>query len=250
MSQNRNLLIGLAIFIEIAAAVAYFMYYYQPTQIELKTLQATVEKKSREVREIEMTKRLLAEKRNEISRLKADIARLERYFPEEVFIPRVLVLLENLAQATHLRIENIKPGMLGAARAGAAPAAAPTAAPAAAAAARPATTPVPGAAATSGTAAGGSPNAIKFDQNREYKTISVDFNVVGTFQNVGNFMNELTTFPKLVVVDTLVLSPTGAKEIQSGSSGQQGAPDVGGAVNLNAKMPLTFYIQQAKQPEF
>jgi Tfp pilus assembly protein PilO len=250
LSANRNLLIGLAIFLELAAAIAYFMYYYNPTQVKLKELNSIVEKKSREVREIEMTKRLLSEKRKEIERLRADIARLERYFPEEVFIPRVLVLLENLAQATHLKIDSITPGVIGAAKPGTAAAPATTAAarPAATPAVAPAGTPA-GATAASAPATSGNPNAVKFDSTREYKTINVDFNVIGTFQNVNNFMNELTTFPKLVVVDTLTLTPRETN--RTGRNSQQNKDvEVGSSVELTTKMPLTFYIQQAKQPVF
>jgi len=135
LSANRNLIVGAIIFIELALAVGYYIQYYKPAVDNLVMLNATVEKKSRDVREIENTKRMLGDKQKEIERLKTDIARLERYFPEEVFIPRVLVLLENLAQATHLKIDSIKPGMQGVASKPGMPSAAGTAAQ------RPATTP-------------------------------------------------------------------------------------------------------------
>jgi len=65
-------------------------------------------------------------------------------------------------------------------------------------------------------------------------------------------MNELTTFPKLVVVDNLALSPlsTTSGASSSNASQQQNEVEVGSSIQLTAKMPLTFYIQQAKQPEF
>ncbi len=250
LSANRNLLIILLIILELAAGVVYFIYHYQPTQMELKELNAIVERKKREVREIEMTKRLLSEKRKEIERLKADIARLERFFPEEVFVPRVLVLLENLAEATHLKIQTIKPGLHGV---GARPGATAPVAKRQAETAQVTPPAAPGAAGkTTGTTQAANPAAMKFDSTKEYKTIGVDFDVRGSFQNIYNFMNELTTFPKLVVVDTITMAPEGSagKDSKGKSATRQNEPESGAYVELIVKMPLTFYIQHSKQPEF
>ena len=113
LSANRNLLVILSMIVWIAGGVAYFVYYYQPQQIILKEKVEVIERKKREVREIELTKRLLEETKEEIERLKSDIARLEKFFPEEVFVPRVLVLVENLAMATHVEISHIRPSSAG-----------------------------------------------------------------------------------------------------------------------------------------
>jgi len=258
LSANRNLIIFLIIILELVGGGYYYMFPLKANQQKLKDLNVVVEKKSREVREVEMTKKLLAEKRKEIERLKTEIARLERFFPEEVFIPRVLVLLENLAEATHLSIGTIKPGTQAAA--GRRPGTPPSAVqkPAGAEMAQ-APTPTVGPAARGNRAVPGNPaapgagpgdkTATKFDSNREYKTINVDFDVKGTFQNISNFMNELTTFPKLVVVDTLDLTPS-TKSGSDTNSQTEKEVEVGASAELAAKMPLTFYIQQTSAPEF
>lgn len=239
ISGNRNLLIALLLIAEIAGGTLYFIYHYQPNQARIQDLQKIVVQKNREVREIELTKRMLSEVRQEIERLKADISRLEKFFPEEVFVPRVLVLIENLADATHIKIESITPT---AGRrsppAGAGVAEQPT----------PAAAPAAGGAQP---AAAAKPGAIIFDSRKEYITTDIDFRAKGTFQNVYNFMNELTTFPKLVVVDTLTLTPEKGKTGDTGASeeSRQQEVEMGGYVTLSVSMPLTFYIQKQKSPD-
>jgi len=231
LSENRNLLLVLWMIVALGLGVVFYIYYHQPAAVRVQELETIVEKKKREVREIEMTKRLLAEVRQEIERLKIDIARIEKFFPEEVFIPRVLVLIENLAEATHIRIESIKPEAGG--RGGRPAAGASSVAP----------RPAPSAAATEKQA------AALFDESKEYKTMTVDFRALGSFHNVYNFMNELSTFPKLVVVDRLSLN---AKDTKGESSGDEREREieVGGYVELTVEMPLTFYVQKQKSLEF
>jgi Tfp pilus assembly protein PilO len=237
LSGNRNLLLALWIIVVLGLGGAFYMYYYQPTQKQVQELETIVEKKKREVREIEMTKRLLAEVNQEIERLKVDIARLEKFFPEEVFIPRVLVLIENLAEATHITIDSIKP-VSGASRSSSAPSSA-------------AAQPAPAAAPAAAAAAAAKPGVLVFDAEKEYKTMDVDFKAKGTFQNIYNFMNELTTFPKLVVVNTISLSPlsTGGTNTEDKTETEQREIEVGESIELSADMPLTFYIQKQKAPE-
>lgn len=239
ISGNRNLLISLLLIAEIAGWTLYFIYHYQPNQARIQDLQKIVVQKNREVREIELTKRMLSEVRQEIERLKADISRLEKFFPEEVFVPRVLVLIENLADATHIKIESITP---------ATGRRSPTAG------AGVAEQPAPEAATAAGgaqPAAAAKPGAITFDSRKEYTTTDIDIRAKGTFQNVYNFMNELTTFPKLVVVDTLALRPEKEKEGETGASeeSRQKEVEMGGYVTLRVEMPLTFYIQKQKSPD-
>lgn len=225
----RNLIVIVLIVLELLGGGAYFYYVYQPTQDKIKEKQEIVQKKKREVREIELTRQLLAERKEEIERLKADIARIEKFFPEEVFVPRVLVLIENLALATHVEIENIRPSYQPTRRSSAARSAA----------ARP--------------ARASSQGEVAFDSNKEFKTTEVDFKVNGSFQNIYNFMDELATFPKLVVVDRLQLTPAGGETQEetgrSGSAETGREIEVGGYVELNADLPLTFYVQKEAAPE-
>lgn len=242
LSGNRNLIVILLILLQIGASVYYYLQVYQPIVIKIEDRKQVMEKKRKDVREIELTKQLLEETKQEIERLKTDIARLEKFFPEDVFIPRVLVLIENLAIATHVDLDTIRPGKGGNVRRGGTSGGA---------------VPAPAANAAKGKAAqANTPPTLKFDEAGEYKTSEVSLKVRGTFQNIYNFMNELATFPKLVVVDKMTLSGKGSGAEGESGSEVEGAPEtgreveVGGYVELTADIPLTFYVQKKDSPEF
>lgn len=244
LSGNRNLIVVLLILMEIGASVYYYLQVYQPLVINIENRKQVMEKKRKDVREIELTKQLLEETKQEIERLKTDIARLEKFFPEQVFIPRVLVLIENLAIATHVDLDSVRPGKAGSVRRGGTSGGA---------------VPAPAANAAKGKAGGAGgvePPPLKFDEAAEYKTSEVSLKVRGTFQNIYNFMNELATFPKLVVVDRVNLSTKGSDANGEDGSEVMGAPEtgreveVGGYVELSADIPLTFYVQKKDSPEF
>jgi len=229
LSANRNLIIVLVILLELGAGVYYFFSVYQTMEQTKRQKEQTVETKKKEVREIELTKRLLAEERDIIGQLKADIARIEKFFPEEVFIPRVLVLIENLAMATHVEIDSIRPTRARKRRASAARSGT----------ARPA-------------AASGKEKPL-FNPDKEFTTTDIDFKITGSFQNVYNFMDELATFPKLVVVDNLQITPQGDQEESETQSvvGKDRKKDIeiGGYMELDVQLPLTFYVQKQGAPE-
>jgi Tfp pilus assembly protein PilO len=229
LSANRNLLIIIGLIVEIALGAVFYIYYYQPRQVRITELETIVAKKQKQVREIQVTQKLLEETKQEIARLKSEIVRIERFFPENVFVPRVLVLVENLAEATNMNVESLKPASKG--RKGGKSSVAREGA----------SRPAPAASAKD-------PTKIKFDEKKEYSTSDIEFKASGTFRNLHNFMNELTTFPKLVVVDTLVLAP--GKTNDSADGGAEREIEIGEHVMLKVEMPLTFYIQKQQQPEF
>lgn len=260
LSGNRNLIVILLIIVEIGLGVYYYFTKYQEKVAEVEQKKLVVEQMKKDVREVELTKQLLEETRQEIEKLKTDIARLEKFFPEDVFVPRVLVLIENLAIATHVDIESIRPGreMEPVRRGGTSGGATPAPATGPVAGAPATTTPAPGAPATPG----GGKAPVKFNEADEYKTSQVDLKVKGTFQNIYNFMNELATFPKLVVVEKISLTGEADNKAEgSGKSGggeedESGAPEtgkeveVGGYVMLSVDLPLTFYVQKKEAPSF
>lgn len=232
-TATRNAIVILVLLLEIGACVAFYFYKYVPMQAEIERKEEIVEEKKRDVREIEMTKRLLTETREEIERLKSDIARLEKFFPQEVFIPRVLVLIENLAMATHVDIQYLKPRAGGRAAAASQQSRASSNRRAA---------PAPATGKTG-------EKTVEFNSSKEYSQSNIDFKINGSFQNIYNFMNELATFPKLVVVDRLSLNQQQSQTDETGAT-QEGSAEtgleieVGGYVEVSADLPLTFYIQK------
>ncbi|MFH1537960.1 MAG: hypothetical protein ABIH66_03315 [bacterium] len=220
MQLSKNLQIGLVIALEVALCVLFWFYYYTPKTAEIANLEAEVDRMRREKREIELTKKLLAETLKENERLRTEIEHLERFFPEELYIPTVLLQIEHLALATQLNIGKITPK--GTAVQRTEPASA---------------TPAPTAQAQ---AAQAEDKKYSFDPNREYKKSIIDFDVTGNYQAILNFFSELTAFPKLVVIEKMGINNTGGK-----SDEKQGQASAG---NLKVSMPLTFYIQQKKGP--
>lgn len=239
-SINKTQITIAAIILEIALSVVFYLYYYVPKTVELQELQVVIEKKQRDKREIELTKRNLAEAQRDIDNLKREIEHLEQYLPEKVHVPRVLVLIESLATATRLNILGIRPATAGAS------------------APMPGAPPVPGAApavlpTAAAPAAPGMPGAkpkLTFNPDMEYRQSTVDFTATGDFNAVINFMRELVSFPKLVVVNhislTLNTAPgaSGQQQGGAGSSSMPYQPKGGPAAQLSVTMPLTFYIQQ------
>lgn len=223
MQLSKNVQIILVIVLEAALCVLFYLYIYTPTTAEIAQLEAEVERMRRDKREIELTKKLLAETRKENERLRTEIEHLERFFPEELYIPTVLLQIEHLAMATQLTISKITPKGTAVQR---------TESPQGAAAA-PAVAAAPGVQQED--------KRYAFNPDREYKKSVIDFDVTGNFQSVYNFFSELTTFPKLVVIEKMGLS-------YQGKGGGERGRGAGGAGNLKVNMPLTFYIQQKKGP--
>ncbi|MEW5945505.1 MAG: hypothetical protein AB1742_04845 [bacterium] len=219
---SRNQIFALLIIVEAALAVVYYMYYYVPQTARIVELKEEAQKKQRDVREIELTKKLLADTRLENERLKAEIEHLEKFFPEEMFVPTVLLQIEQLASATQLDITKIAPKTpttgekAGEEKAGKAP-------------------------------AGQQPaqqEEFAFDAQKEYTTSIVEFDAEGSYKALYDFMSELTSFPKLVVVNNFKVTTAGAA---AGGQGQGKTPPEKAGM-LKVTMPLTFYIQKRRAP--
>ncbi len=244
-ANTKNAIVLLLLIVQLGAAGLFYFYKYTPIQTQIAEKQKTVSDLKKQVREVEATKKQLDETIIEIGRLKAEIKRIEKFFPENVFVPRLLVLIENLALATHVDIETIKPKTSGKSE---------RAKPKTASAAKtPAATPTPKS-TTPGAAPKPNNPKLVFDQDKEYSTTDIDFSISGTFQNVYTFLNELATFPKLVVVNELEMSiddssSSDKQKIDEESQQKIEEKELGSQVTLSVKMPLSFYIQKAESPQ-
>ncbi|MEW6201460.1 MAG: type 4a pilus biogenesis protein PilO [bacterium] len=218
---SRNHIFVLLLILEIGLSVVFAMYYYVPKNAQITELQAEVEKKKRDVREIEFTKRELAETKVENERLEAEIEHLEKFFPEEMYISTVLLQIEHLATATRLDILRVQPGA-GAKATQTAAAPEKTAPPK-----KPSVQPVE--------------EEYEFNPEKEYRTAVVTMEISGNFSAIYNFFNELVSFPKLVVVNNFQLT-SGQKDVKT--EGIKKPPEAG--AQLKITLPLTFYIQQKK----
>ena len=216
-SINRNQIIILIMVLQAAliGAVVYFVVI--PKNGQIKEMQGVVDEKRRKVREVETTKNELKKIKVEVSELKSEIARLEQHFKKELFYPRTLPLLERLTDATKVQLIAFAPAKeqkkkrkksTGTAKPG-----------------------------TTQSRPGGTQKKGKklFKETTEFEKNVVEIYLGGTFADILNFLAELSTFPKLVVVDRLEFT----KEKQQNEDGTQSTDN-----RLKVKMPLTFYVQK------
>jgi len=236
-SLSRNAVIGLILFIQAALIGAFFYWIYMPSSDAMKQLETEIQEKQRKVREVETTKRALADLRVEIDKLNLDISRLEKFFSEDIYIPTTLQLLENLSKATNMELISIKPAADKQATSRpnpATPGGAKAPAPGSATASVAVKPGVPGAPG----APGAKPKKT-FNSDQEFRTTIVDVALIGDFKSLNEFLSELSWFPKLVVVNKLEVS-------RANSAGEKGTKVVSPeeASKLQIKLPMTFYIQK------
>lgn len=229
-SLSRNHIIILA-FILLAGLLGAFVYFYvMPENGKIKQLEIEIQEKQRKVREVETTKRALADLKVETDKLNMDIGRLEKFFSEDIYIPTTLQLLENLSKATNMELVSIKPSSNKQPAARPSPAAPGAAAPAAG-------KPAAGAAGAPGQL-GAKPKKV-FNSAQEFRTTIIDIALIGNFKGLNDFLSELSWFPKLVVVNKIDLS----RSLNAGETGQKVVTPEERS-KLQIKLPMTFYIQK------
>lgn len=228
MKLPRNAIFALLIILEAAVCVLFYMYYYVPKNAELAQLEAEVYKKRQHKREIELTKKQLAKLQIENKLLEEQIMHLEKFLPEEYFVPTVLLQIEQLATATRLTVSKMTPKSKAASQAQ-----------------QKTGQPTP---ATAPGAPAPTPEKV-FDPAKEYKTNVVDLDISGTFDAVKNFLEELASFPKLVVIEEIRISnQTQAAANDKGDGDKSEEEDADSAGELKIAVPLTFYMQQGHTP--
>lgn len=230
---TRNHIVGLIIFLELVLGGCFVWFYALPNNASIQELDKTIAEKQRKNREIEQTKRNLAEQQQEITKLKQELVHLEKFFSEEVYIPTTLKMLEELAQATQVDIISFKP------------AAAAAKGPARSAGAAGAATATTTAAATGTVRTAGAAGASKkpkkvFNKDDIYKTTVIDIALKAEFKSLYNFLLELSSFPKLVVVDKIEMS----RDQVTAGTGVSAEQAAAASNKLQIKMPMTFYIQK------
>lgn len=231
LSRNHIIILSLVLLAGLLGAFVYF--YVMPENGKIKQLEIEIQEKQRKVREVETTKRALADLKVETEKLNMDIGRLEKFFSEDIYIPTTLQLLENLSKATNMELISIKPTASKqptARPSTTAPGAAPPAAGKQAAGA-------PGAQGAPGQP-GAKPKKV-FNSAQEFRTTVIDVALIGNFKGLNDFLSELSWFPKLVVVNKIDLS----RSLNAGETGTKVVTPEERS-KLQIKLPMTFYIQK------
>lgn len=188
MSRRERLLLMAAIVL--LGGIVFKFLIHDPKQAEYNTLVAARDAVASElVRDQQVVARAEKE-RAEYERLRAHIAAVERKLPQRKEIPALLTAMEHLTKQVGVSLGSIKPGALSPV------APAPTA---------------PGAAAqgsgAQGSAAGGQTPAKT--AAAMYSSMPVDLVLGGTFAQTLEYLRDLRSFPRLLIVDSVSLSPQG-----------------------------------------
>ncbi len=184
-ARERFLLIGAIVLL---GAVCFKFLIYDPQQAAHASL---VEARDAAVAELARNERILARAdkvRAEYDRLRAFIATVEAKLPTTKEIPALLTRMEQFTKRLGITLDSVRPGQLEPVTSSSAPATAAS-----------------GTATPAGQAGGsGAPNAAK---SVPYSRMQVSLSITGTFAQVVQYLKELREFPRLVVVDSISLSP-------------------------------------------
>ncbi len=184
-TRERFLLIAAVIML---GGVIFKFLIYDPLQ---SAHAALVQERDAASQELDRNKRILAQAdkvRAEYNRLIAFIATVEAKLPTQKEIPALLTAMEQYTKRLGITWDGIHPGLFEAV----------TAAP---------------------SGGGGSPAPAAKEAGAKavpYSRMSVNLQITGTFAEIVAYLHQLRDFPRLVVVDSITLSPKTPPKLSAG----------------------------------
>lgn len=186
--MNRRERLMLMIGIVLLGGIVFKFLIHDPAQAEYETLVAGRDAAAAELARDQQVVARAAQARAEYERVRAHIAAVEQKLPQRKEIPALLTAMENFTKQVGVTLQSIKPGSLTAV----------TAPPAAAQA----------------SAAGGQAQAqAKPVKVLAYSSMPVDISLSGSFAQTVEYLRNLRDFPRLVIVDSVSLSPQGLPKL-------------------------------------
>jgi Tfp pilus assembly protein PilO len=184
--MNPRERIMLMIGVVLLGLVAFKFLVYDPQRVEYNTLV-----QARETARAELTKdqQILAREaqvRQEYARLSALVATMEAKLPTTKEIPPLLTTMERFTQRVGVVLESFHPSTLTAVQGGSGTAGG---------------TPAAGAAPSSGA------------KPLPYSKMEVDLGLTGSFAQTLTYLRDLSSLPRLVVVDGITMSPKGFPQL-------------------------------------
>ena len=189
--MNRRERLMLMVAIVLLGGIVFKFLIHDPKQAEYDTLVVARDAAASELARDQQVVARAEKERAEYERLRAHIAEVERKLPQRKEIPGLLTAMEQLTKKVGVTFSSIKPGPLSAV----APA------------------PTTQGSATQGSAAQGS--AAQAGQTPAktaaamYSSMPVDLVLGGTFAQTLEYLRDLRSFPRLLIVDSVSLSPQG-----------------------------------------
>lgn len=171
---RRERLILMVIF-PLGMLLLFYYFVYSPNRAEHARLEAQLEQQRATLQRMEDTARQISRLRAEFARLQAFVAELETKLPAEKEMPALLVQLERLARSLVINLDSIRPADLEQPK------------------------PPPGTA--------GQPSAARVAPT--YLIFPMSLSIKGTFQQVIRLAAALNDFPRMIAIRDISLNPTG-----------------------------------------
>jgi Tfp pilus assembly protein PilO len=183
MNRRERLMLMLAIVL--LGGIVFKFLIYDPQQARYSTLVSARDAAAGELARDQQVVARAQQARAEYERVRAHIAAVEQRLPERKEIPALLTAMEQFTKRVGVILQAIRPGPL-------TPVVASQAAAPAARAGKPGQ-------AGAGAARGG--------RQLPYSSMTVDLSLAGTFAQTEEYLRGLRAFPRLVIVDSVSLSP-------------------------------------------
>jgi len=201
------------------AAVLFFsgVLVYTACSRSLKSVEAELAAKQKQLDESKKIAARLEAAQGAYEQAQAELAILETSVATYAYVPTLLQQLERLGQSKKLKVVAVRP----------APATPPTRAPIK----RTSENPEAGADTSQKTS-----TAKKAEPPKPYEELNIDVELEGTFWNARDFIDSLTSFPKIVAVRRVQITPIASLE-------QRGSP------RLSVRLGVTAFIFPVKGAE-
>jgi Tfp pilus assembly protein PilO len=190
MNRRERLMLMAAIML--LGGIVFKFLIYDPQQAQYEILVAARDAAAGELARDEQIVARAQQARSEYERLRSHIAAVEQKLPQRKEIPALLTAMEAFTHRVGVDFVSIRPGSLTAVNV---PATGGHAVPAGSRTTAP----------TTGQASAG--------RALPYSSMSVDLSIAGTFAQTVEYLRELRNFPRLVIVDSVSLSPQHAPKL-------------------------------------
>jgi Tfp pilus assembly protein PilO len=185
--MNRRERLMLMVAIVLLGGIVFKFLIYDPQQAQHATLVAARDAVADELARDEQIVARAQQARAEYERARAHIAAVEQKLPQRKEIPALLIAMEQFTKNVGVALQSIRPGPLTA------------------------VTLPPAAAHTS--PAGVQGQTRPRQQAPVYSSMSVDILLSGTFAETVEYLRGLKNFPRLVIVDSVSLTPQVAPKL-------------------------------------
>lgn len=203
----------------IIAAVLLFLgctFAYVAASGKLKNAAKELEAKTKQVNESEQMAQKLEKSKLEFMDARSQLHYLETSVSTQAYVPTFLKQLEYLGKSTNLKVIGVKPEEVK-------------------------KTPVAQTSSSSSSSSGASASTegqaasgTAASEEKPYDELIVEVEAEGNYMNVLDFIYKLTSFPKIVLMNNVEVSPA-SQTVTSGS------PD------LNVKMNITAFVFKAEK---